>query len=147
MKNLLLLSLFALVALTSCKKCDPSNSFSGMIIEDAIIRVIGADNVGNQFITSHDQTNKKVEMSLDGGYTYELVDYAKYSIFAQSTTATCSAGYNKDISLDAKSKTVTYTIDIVECPTCKYGDITTANWVATTKIPNSYNVKFKTNFK
>lgn len=142
MKRLLLFTLvFALATLTSCKKCDPSNSSTGMIVENSIIRVVSGKSPGNQLIRSQSEFNQEIEMSLDGGITYEPVDFSKYSVFALATTASCSSGYNRDVSINQANKTATYSIEIVECSTCE-GTTTIANWVLTTKIPSGYSPKF-----
>lgn len=128
---------------TSCKKCDPANSSSGLIIEDAIIRVIGGHS-GGQFISNASEYPSFIEMSLDGGVTYTPVDYSKYSVFALATTSSCSSGYNRNVNANAASETVTYSIKITECSTCD-NLVTISNWVLTSKVPSHYTPIFSIN--
>ncbi|HZH87452.1 MAG TPA: hypothetical protein VFD77_09045 [Brumimicrobium sp.] len=122
---------------TSCNKCDPSNSSSGLIVEDAIIRVIGNSHTGGVFISDATEYSSPIEMSLDGGVSYTNVDYSKYSVFSLITTSSCSSGYNRSVVLDAINETVNYTIEITECSTCT--NLTTiGNWVLTSKVPSNY---------
>lgn len=137
MKNVLLISgLLLSILLTGCNKCDPSNSANGYIIKDAIVRVIGGDG-GANFITNASQYNAPIEMSLDGGVTYTPVDFTQYSVFSLPTTATCSSGYNRNVSLDETNQIVTYTVTVTECDYCE-GSTSIKNWVLTSAIPSNY---------
>jgi|SRR5690554_4598028 len=140
---LLMLS-FTLLTLTACKKCDPSNSTSGRIIQNAIVRVNSGQvqNPGNNFINSPSEYNGTIEMSLDGGVTYQPVDFSQYSVLSLTTTASCSSGYNRDVSLNQAQKIVTYSIEIVECETCE-NPVTIGNWVLSSKIPLDYTAVFE----
>lgn len=129
--------------LSSCKKCDPSNSVSGIIIEDAIIRAVGIPG-GQHFIVDGSEVNKPIEMSLDGGVNYTPVDYSQYSVFALTTSSSCSSGYNRNVSVDAANSSVTYTITITECTTCT-NNTTIDNWVLTSKVPGNYTPVFNIN--
>lgn len=139
--SLSILLLLILIVFTGCKKCDPTNSASGIVIENAIVRVISGTQPGNKFITHASQYNKTIEMSLDGGETYELVDFNKYSVLSLTTTASCSSGYHRDVSLTSGQKVVTYTVEITECKTCE-GTVTIPNWVLTERVPGDYTAKF-----
>ena len=139
MKNLIVFTLLLLPFIfTSCKKCDPSNSEGGLVIKDAIVRVIGGEG-GSNFITDSTQYDAPIEMSLDGGVTYTPVDFTKYSVFSLPTTASCSAGYNRSVSKNDVSQVVTYTISITECDYCE-GTVSIKNWVLTSAIPANYTV-------
>lgn len=141
MNKFLLLSLLVLaISLTSCNKCDPSNSTEGIIVEDAIVRV-STNNNSENFITDPTNYNGNIEMSLDGGFNYKTVDFSKYSVFSLTTSASCSSGYNKSVTLDKKESTVNYTINITECATCK-NTSTIPNWVLTTAVPSDYTPVF-----
>lgn len=137
MKNVLLISgLLLSIILTGCNKCDPSNSENGYIIKDAIVRVIGGEG-GANFITDASQYNASIEMSLDGGVTYTPVDFTEYSVFSLPTTATCSSGYDRNVSLDEANQIVTYTVTVTECDYCE-GSTSIKNWVLTSAIPSNY---------
>lgn len=143
MRNILCIaSLILLISLSSCDKCDPSNSESGYIIKNSIVRVIGGSG-GEQFITNENQYDAPIEMSLDGGLTYKPVDFSKYSVFALPTSATCSSGYNRTVTVDEASETATYTIIITECDYCE-GSTSINNWVLTSAIPENYTIIFDT---
>ena len=125
---------------TSCKKCDPSNNTSGIIIQDAIVRAIGIE-AGQRFISDGSELSKPLEMSLDGGVTYTAVNFNEYSVFALTTTSSCSSGYDRNVSVDPINEIVTYTIKITECSTCK-NNTTIDNWVLTSKVPGNYTPFF-----
>jgi hypothetical protein len=125
---------------TSCKKCDPSNQTSGLIIKDAIVRTIG-NQAGQRFISTENQLTEPIEMSLDGGVTYAPVDFDNYSVFALTTTSSCSSGYSRSVNSDDLNGTVTYSIAITECNTCE-NNTTIDNWVLTSKVPNNYTPFF-----
>ncbi|SRR5690554_664995 len=144
MKKLFLLSVL-LFLITSCKKCDPSNSTGGIVIEDAIIRVIGY-HAGENFITDPSDYDKEIQVSFDGGVNYKAVDFAKYSVFSLTTTANCSSGYDRNVVMNKLDTTVNYTVTITECKTCQ-NPATINNWVLTTIVPpyykESFNIKRK----
>lgn len=141
MKNIFLLSVLLLTILfTGCNKCEPTNSEGGYVVKDAIVRVIGAENNAN-FITSAAQLNKPIEMSLDGGVTYMPVDFTQYSVFSLPTTASCSSGYNRSVTLSEAAQVVTYTVTITECDYCE-GSTSIQNWVLTSAVPSNYTPVF-----
>ena len=141
MKNIFLLGLLLLTFLfTGCNKCEPTNSEGGYVVKDAIVRVIGADDSAN-FITSPAQLNKPIEVSFDGGVTYNPVDFTQYSVFSLPTTASCSSGYNRSVTLSEAAQVVTYTVTITECDYCE-GSISIQNWVLTSAIPSNYTPVF-----
>ena len=144
MKQLLsIISICLAVALLSgCNKCDPSNELNGIIKKDAIVRVIDAGINSPQFISASNEFYAPIEVSFDEGVTYEPVDYSKYSVFALPTTASCSSGYNRNVSANDAGQTVTYTITVTECDYCE-GSTTIPNWVLTTKVPASYTPIFE----
>lgn len=142
MKNVLLISgLLLSIVLTGCNKCDPSNSEGGYIVKDAIVRVIGGEG-GAHFITDASQYDAPIEMSLDGGVTYTPVDFTEYSVFSLPTTATCSSGYNRNVSLDEANQIVTYSVTITECDYCE-GTTSIKNWVLTSAIPSNYTYVYE----
>lgn len=141
----LLGALFTLLALTSCKKkCDASNNHSGIIIEDARIRVKSGKLATQNFINSPNDFSATIEMSLDNGETYKSIDFSKYSVFGLRTKASCSSGYYRDVLVDENNEIVTYTIDLTECETCD-GETTISNWVLTEKVPSHYTAIFTVN--
>jgi hypothetical protein len=103
---------------------------------DAIVRVIGSET-GENYITSPSDYEKEIEVSFDGGFNYNPVDFLQYSVFSLTTTASCSSGYDRNVLMNESDSTLNYTVTITECPTCK--NITTINnWVLTTTIPSYY---------
>ena len=139
-KFVFIITAVAITLFTSCKKCDPSNNTSGIIVKDAIVRALGVA-AGQQFITDGSELPKPLEMSLDGGVTYTPVDFTKYSVFALTTTSSCSSGYDRNVTIDPMNSLVTYTITITECSTCK-NNTTIDNWVLTSKVPGNYTPIF-----
>lgn len=146
MKNTVIVSIIAIsiLILTGCNKCDPTNEIGGMIKKDAIVRVIDASVSGPQFINSANEYNKPIEVSFDEGVTYQPVDFTQYTVFALPTTASCSSGYNRDVTTNDAGQTVTYSITITECDYCE-GTTTIPNWVLTTKVPPTYTPIFEVN--
>lgn len=147
MKSTLALSIVFVVALafTGCNKCEPKNELNGMVKKDAIVRVITPQGVaGPQFINGNNEFYADIEVSFDEGVTYGPVDFSKYSVFALPTTASCSSGYNRNVSANDAGQTVTYTVTITECDYCE-GTATIPNWVLTTKVPASYTPIFEVN--
>lgn len=141
MNKLFILSLLILaVSFTSCKKCDPTNSIGGIVIEDAIVRVIGYEE-GNNFIKDQTEYEKSIEVSFDGGKKYTPVDFSKHSVFSLQTTASCSSGYDRSVRMNTSDSTVNYTVTITECPTCSNVS-TINNWVLTEAVPSFYEESF-----
>ncbi|PWH85471.1 hypothetical protein [Brumimicrobium oceani] len=139
MKKLFFITLL-LIFITSCKKCDPSNSTGGIVIEDAIVRVFGYEE-GQNFITEASDYDKTIEVSFDGGINYKPVDFSNFSVFSLQTTASCSSGYDRTVVLNKADTTVNYTVTITECPTCKTS-ATINNWVLTKVVPAFYEESF-----
>jgi hypothetical protein len=141
MKNKIVFAILILpFVFTSCNKCDPSNSEGGLIIKDAIVRVVGGDG-GSNFITSAGQFNAPIEISLDGGLTYQSVDYSEYSVFSLPTNASCSSGYNRSVTTNEAVEVVTYSIVVTECDYCE-GTTNIENWVLTSAVPSNYTVVY-----
>lgn len=142
MKTSLLL-LTVLLVFTSCKKCDPTNSVGGEILENAIVKVI--TNISNPIlVTNAGQVDYAIEVSFDNQINYEPVDFTKYSVMALPTLASCSSGYDRVVTKNATDQTVTYTITITECETCD-GSSRIQNWVLIPAVPGTYSPIFKVN--
>lgn len=139
MKTLLLL-ISVLFIFSSCKKCDPSNSFGGEVIENAVVKVI-TDLSTPILITDASQVPYSVEVSFDGNISYQPVNFSQYSVLALPTTASCSSGYDRTVVVDDLNETVTYTVTITECETCE-GSTSIQNWVLIPSIPASYTPVF-----
>lgn len=142
MKTILFL-IIGLFAFTSCKKCDPSNSSGGEIIDNAIVKVIYS--VPNPIlVTDSSQVNFPIEVSLDNQISFEPIDFTKYSLLAFPTTASCSSGYDRVVVKNAADQSVTYTITITECETCE-GNVYITNWVLIPAVPSNYSPIFVLN--
>jgi len=143
MTKLLILSALTFITfLSSCNKCDSSNSTEGIIVEDAIVRIIGKAPE-QALITNYLSSEFNIEVSFDGGLNYKSVDFSKYSVMALSTTASCSSGYNRSVTLDKTESIVYYTVLITECSTCQ-NSTTIPNYVLTTLIPEEYTAIYHT---
>lgn len=122
MKNLLILGLvLSVFAFSSCKKCVPDeDTATGDIVTTAIIKFSGGiyEGPSKGLVTSEADNTPEFEISFDQGQTYEAIDWSIYSVIYQSTTASCSAQYNRNVVIDDLNGTVLYTIDIKECPKC-----------------------------
>lgn len=142
MKTLLLL-ITVLFVFASCKKCDPTNSIGGEIIENAVVKVV-ANISGPLLVTNAGQVSFPIEVSFDNQITYEPVDFTKYSVMALPTSASCSSGYDRVVTKNTSNQTVTYTITITQCETCE-GSTNIQNWVLIPSVPGSYSPIFKVN--
>lgn len=135
---------FSLILLTSCDKCDPSNSVGGTVIEDAIVKVMVATPNEPMLITSENQVNFDIEYSLNGGLDCTIVDFSQYSVLLFPTTANCSSGINRTVELDDANDIVIYTITITQCDNCM-SQSRISNWVLVPAIPPNYSPVFKLN--
>jgi hypothetical protein len=139
----LLLFITILLVFTSCKKCDPTNSFGGDILENAVVKVV-ANIPGPLLVTDASQVSFPIEVSFDNQLTYAPVDFTKYSVMALPTTASCSSGYDRVVTKNLANQTVSYTITITQCETCE-GTTKIQNWVLIPAVPGSYSPIFKVN--
>lgn len=126
----------------SCKKCDPTNSVGGEVIEAGIVRVPGNNAPVPLMIRAANEVDFPIEVSFDNGFTYTLVDFSKYSVFALPTLATCSSGYDRVVEFNASTATAKYTLTITECPTCE-GTTKIENWIVTNRVPMGLNFDFQ----
>jgi hypothetical protein len=142
MRSFLFFALILTLGFTSCKKCDPTNSYGGEVLGDAIVRVPGNNAPQPIMITDADEVSFPVEVSFDNGFTYELVDFSKYTVFAIPTIATCSSGYDRSVVLSPSASVAKYTVTVTECSTCE-GSARIENWVVTNKVPQGYSALFE----
>jgi hypothetical protein len=139
MKTLLLLC-SALIVFTSCKKCDPTNSIGGEVIEGASVKIL-TNAATPVMITDASQLAVPIEVSFDDQISYAPVDFSQYSVLALPTDASCSSGYDRVVTRDAANQTITYTITVTECETCE-GTTRIQNWVLVPAVPASYTPIF-----
>lgn len=150
MKTLLLL-ITVIFVFTSCKKCDPTNSFGGEIIEEAVIQILGVKLVGpilvtnNQSLTTVNGSLVSARVRFPNELDFQPVDFTKYSIVGIPTTASCSSGYNRKVDFDDFNNIVRYSIEIKECPTCD-GVSTIENWVLIPKVSPNFSVLSEVSF-
>jgi hypothetical protein len=132
-----------LLVFTSCKKCDPTNSTGGEVIENAVVRY--TPNIfGPLLITNASQLPYSIEVSFDELNDYQPVNFNQYSALAIPTSASCSSGYDRVVTVNDANQTVTYTITITECETCE-GTANIQNWVLIPAVPSNYQPIFKVN--
>lgn len=141
MKWLAFISLFFIVITSSCKKCDPTNSVGGEVIEGAIVKVNGGPSEP-MLIRSNNDIQQDIEVRFEGDISYQPVDFSKYSVMSLPTTASCSSGYDRFVDLDAASQTVKYTVTITECETCE-GQTRIYNWVLIPVVPANITPSFE----
>jgi hypothetical protein len=135
----LLLIVFALFS--SCKKCDPSNSIGGAVLDNVIVRVPGNQPSAPIMVTNPNQVNYLIEASFDGGVNYSPVNFTQYTALAIPTVASCSSGYDRVVEIIQAQSTVKYTLTITECTTCE-GTAQVQNWVLIPAVPGSYTPVF-----
>lgn len=141
MKYLVFISIFLFVIISSCNKCDPSNSIGGEVIEGAVIKVINGPSEP-MLIRSENDITQDISVRFDGELSYQDVDFSKYSVMCLPTTASCSSGYDRVVQLDAGSQTVRYTVTITECDTCE-GQTRIHNWVLIPVVPANIDPVFE----
>lgn len=122
MRNLMIFSLMlAVFAVSSCKKCVPEeDTATGDIVTTAIVRFGGKiyDEPSKGIVRSEAENYAEFEISFNQGQTYEAIDWSLYSVMYQSSSVSCSAQYNRSVTIDDINGTVLYQIDIKECPKC-----------------------------
>jgi hypothetical protein len=136
----LLLIVFALFS--SCKKCDPSNSIGGVVLDNAIVRVTGGTTSVPVMVTDPGQVSFLIEVSFDNGFTYSPVNFTQYTALALPTSAKCSSGYDRTVDVSTAQSLVKYTVTITQCETCE-GTVNIQNWVLIPAVPSSYDVLFE----
>lgn len=160
MKKAIVITLSLFVVLTSgvsCKKkCDiADDTNSGMIISE-----IEGENViiypksgyltgnwgGNNHVDSLHVDRHNFEVSFDGGYTRQSVNYSFYNILANPCNVTCTASVDRSVTYDNLNHIYTYTVTVTECPNGCDFETTLENYVLIPAIdPNAtviYNVVY-----
>ena len=141
--KLTVIVLLVLFLAVSCDRCDPSNSFDGIIIEEATIRSVGIPNQP-LLITSEVQTNLNLEVRMPGSITFEPVNFTQHAVLAFPTTSTCSSGFERIVERDDANERVIYTINITQCDDCE-GLVSIGNWVLIPAVPPNYTADFVLN--
>ena len=113
-----------LLSTSSCKKCEVGESIdSGIIVQDVIIYPTGGymtSNLnGNYHITGSHNYADRFEVSFDGGYTRQAVNYGTYDILANPMTINCEASFTRDVTVDALNNIVRYKVNALTCSSCK----------------------------
>jgi len=128
-----------------CKLRDKSED-SGTIVKDVIIYPKGgymtSSMGGNYLINGSSSYANDFEVSFDGGYTRESVNYSVYNILANPMNIECDASYNRSVTVDDVNHVVTYNIDATQCSTTCDEVRTIENYVLVTAIPSGYTVNY-----
>jgi len=69
------------------------------------------------------------------------IDFTKYTLLGVNTIATCKYKIEKDVTLNAETKTYIYLIKITECGNCSE-QAYLQNWVLIPKVKSGHNVEF-----
>ena len=133
-------------SVTSCNKCDPTSMDDGIIIKDVIIRAIGhpAGTPDPALVRQQGVFGIDYEVSTDGGYFYDPVDFERFSVMCFPVTARCSSGFLRTVTLDSEDKIVEYNMVVSECESCETRN-ETYNWVLVEKVPDDYTPVFTLN--
>lgn len=136
---------FLLLVSTSCKKkCKLDNSTvdSGTIIEGVVIYpesgYMTGNMAGNYVIGANSNYADKFEVSFSQG-PREAVNYTNYKILAFPVTANCNAQYERNVSVNTSTQSVTYSIKVTQCADCKEAR-GTENYVLVPTFPDNYTV-------
>ena len=136
---------FLLLVSTSCKKkCKLDNSTvdSGTIIEGVVIYpesgFMTGNMGGNYVIGATSNYADKFEVSFSEG-PREAVNYTNYKILGFPVTANCNAQYERNVSVNTSTQSVTYSITVTQCPDCKEAR-GTENYVLVPTFPDNYTV-------
>lgn len=142
--TLLSLSLLILLASSCKKKCklDGSSIDTGSIIEGIVIYpesgYMTGNMAGNYVIGANSSYADKFEVSFSQG-PREAVNYTNYKILAFPISANCNAQYERNVSINTSTQSVTYSIKVTQCSDCKEAR-STENYVLVPTFPDNYTV-------
>lgn len=138
---LLISTIFMGSCVKKCKLRDTSED-SGIIVKDVIIYpksgYMTSSMGGNYLINASHPFADQFEISFDGGYTKESVNYSLYSILANPTSVKCDASFNRSATFDDINHIVNYHIDITQCSTTCDEVRSIENFVLVTAVPSGY---------
>lgn len=139
----------ASVVLGSCvKKCKLSeeSSDSGVIVKDVVIYpesgYMTSSMAGDYLVNGGDSYADEFQVSFDGGYTKEAVNYSIYSILANPINVKCDASFKRSVTIDDANQLVVYSIEVTECSTTCDEVRTTENYVLVPAFPSNYSVVY-----
>lgn len=101
------------------------------------------DEKEKQYVIQSDSANIfQLQVSFDDIETVEEIDFSNYTLLGLTASGTCNAIFKRDVSRNNATKKVIYSIEVMECGTCKKLKLS-YNWVLVPKIPNDYEVLFE----
>lgn len=124
MKKTILLTLgvaaLLFVSVSCKKKCDipEENTNSGSIIESVIYPSAGGLIVPNGLHIhsgSSQNAQNSYEVSLDGGFTVQSVDYSQYNILGYPLTVNCDVAIDREVLIDDLNQIVTFNVIVYDC--------------------------------
>lgn len=139
-----------ILGLTSCKKkCIlEAGVNSGSIIENVVIYPEAGymtGNMGGNYVIDATHTYAdRFEVSINSG-ARTAVNYTNYTILAYPITSTCSASFDRSVTIDNTAQTVVYKIIVTQCIDCKESR-STENYVLVPAFPESYTVLYDVSY-
>ena len=141
------LALATIFVLTSCKKkCKVDNVElnSGVIRSEYVIYPISgymtANMGGDYVIDATHPYRERYEVSLNQG-PKEPFNYTNFTILAFPVNASCNAQYDRNVTVNNATQTVTYKMTVTQCTDCletRY----TENYVMVPAFPANYTVLY-----
>lgn len=134
---------FSVFTLFSCNKgCEfPEDENKGKIVENAI--VYGFNSGGESYVIHNETAGFDLKVSFDNGFSYQPIDFTKYSALNFPIVAGCNTHYIREVSTNGPTG-AKYKITIESCPDCE-NEYRTDNWVLVTKagLPPNFAVTYE----
>lgn len=139
-----------ILGITSCKKkCIlEAGVNAGDIIENVVIYPESGymtTNMGGDYVidATHPYADR-FEVSFNNG-ARTAVNYSNYTILAYPLTSTCTASFDKTVTIDNTAQTVVYKIVVTQCLDCTESR-TTENYVLVPAFPETYTVLYDVSY-
>lgn len=139
-----------ILGLTSCKKkCILEEGVNaGDIIENVVIYPESGymtTNMGGDYVidATHPYADR-FEVSFNND-ARTAVNYSNYTILAYPLTSTCTASFDKTVTIDNAAQTVVYKIVVTQCLDCTESR-TTENYVLVPAFPATYTVLYDVSY-
>lgn len=151
---LLTLSIAAILFVgVSCKKkCDipEENTNSGVIVESVIYPSSGGLIIpsGLHIHSGSSQVAKDYyEISLDGGFTRQSVDYNQYNILGYPLTVNCDVAIDREVLVDDVNQIVTFNVIVYDCANGCDQPQSIENYVLVPAFDPNYSIVYNVEYK
>ena len=121
---------------------------AGEIIDNALIyqKLITYEMSSKEHIIKTSSENIfDLEVSFDGGATYDTIDFNKYTLLGKYASGQCKAVFERDVSKIVSEKTYWYKIKVLQTGNCEI-NIESMNWVLIPKMEDDYTIDFQVEY-